>query len=489
MSQLKWNERFFTSALQEVPQELKDRACKSIRQLKEGTFQPEELCGWYDYPKKKGFSEVQEILNFVAQSSEIYDLVVVIGVGGSYLGTRAVYEALSHEYSLSLEDKIDDLRLCPIVFTGHHLSETSLLELFDLLDHYHPIVNVVSKSGMTTEPGVAFRVIFDYLRKRYGKEARNRLIITTDKVSGSLRKIAEQENIPSFAIPGNIGGRYSVLTPVGMLPLALAKVDITAIQQGAQHMFDLIGKEDMPVVASYAANRIFAYQEGKKIEVLAYHEPKLKFFAEWWRQLFGESEGKGHQGIFPTTSLYTTDLHSMGQYMQEGERILFETFLHVKDLRKSIEKAYDRRLLVPAQEALEDDLNYLEARRVRDLNEAALDATAVAHFEGGVPNQAIIIDVLDEYALGLLFAFFQTASAVSASLMGVNPFNQPGVEKYKQNLFASLGKPGFENEGKTALPEEFGFENEGKTALPEESGFENEGKTALPEESGKIFED
>jgi glucose-6-phosphate isomerase len=337
-----------------------------------------------------------------------------------------------------------------IVFAGHHLSETGLIETLDLLEDRLPIVNVISKSGTTTEPSVAFRIIRNYMESRFGRqEAARRIVVTTDKEKGALKQVAREEGYQSFVVPDDIGGRYSVLSPVGLVPLALGRWDTKALLEGADQLFGELKGENRgshPVL-QYAAARKAAFDEGKRVEILSYINPKAAYLVEWWKQLFGESEGKDGLGLFPAGMAYTTDLHSLGQYVQEGVRNILETYLFFEQEQVSQSASIERQLRVPKAADNLDQLGYLENRRLREINEAAMLATQVAHFDGGVPSMTLSVPQFDEFGIGALFAFFETACAVSGSLLGVNPFDQPGVEAYKKNLFGLMGKPGFEELG------------------------------------------
>lgn len=422
-------------------------AAKALDAVKHKRCRGAEMTGWFDWPRLRT-AELKKNVRNLAQNMDVYhDLVVVIGIGGSYLGTRAVAESLSHTHASLLAGTAKASRRSQIVYAGHHLSEVGLIELLDLLEERQPIVNIVSKSGTTTEPAVAFRVVRDYLERRYGKaEAARRIVATTDKSQGALRQLASDAGYKTFEVPDDVGGRYSVLTAVGLVPLALAGFDIDALLGGADAVFsELRGQvsEDHPVLR-YAATRYAAFGAGKRIELLAISEPKLSFVVEWWKQLFGESEGKDGKGMFPAGLTYTTDLHSMGQYVQDGVRNLLETFLVIGESHSRDHVGVERRLRVPHVEGNVDELRYLEQRFVEEVNKAAIVGTQLAHADGGVPSQEITLARLDEFHLGAFFAFCESACAVSAELLGVNAFNQPGVEAYKKNLFALLGKPGFE---------------------------------------------
>ena len=358
---------------------------------------------------------------------------MVIGIGGSYLGAKAAIEALSHAF----ENDINHTHP-RIVFAGHNLSEDYHCELLDYIKDKSTAVVVISKSGTTTEPAVAFRMIKEHIEAKYGDdEARERIVAITDAERGALKNLSNKQGYRTFVIPDNVGGRFSVLTPVGLLPIALAGFDIEKLLKGAAAMAKLSGNrsEDNPAIC-YAAARNDLYCSGKKVEILVNFNPKLQYLGEWWKQLFGESEGKEGKGIFPAAVNFTTDLHSMGQYIQDGERILFETVLSVDKSRRS---------LVIGEDPLNSDgLNFLSGKHLDECNKMAEIGTKLAHIDGGVPNLKIEIETIDEYNLGELFFFFEKACGISAYMLGVNPFNQPGVEAYKKNMFALLEKPGYE---------------------------------------------
>ncbi len=446
MSSIKLDIQMVDDELKSAAREILPKAGAALRDLQEKRCTGAEFTGWYDWPKIKGHALAKDIRKLVGSLDVFYDQVVVIGIGGSYLGCRAVTDALSHSYAGQVTAKQG--RRPGLTFAGHHLSESGLVELLDLLEEKQPIINVISKSGTTTEPAVAFRVIRSYMEKRFGKEeASKRIIATTDSKSGALRSMAKSEGFKSFDVPGDVGGRYSVLTAVGLVPLALAGFNIEDLLQGADDVFRSLEAPaaDHPVL-QYAAVRSAAYQNGKTVDILAYGEPRLFHTVEWWKQLFGESEGKEGKGLFPAGVAYTTDLHSLGQYVQEGVRNLIETFLMVDDpLGRT--GGVERRLRIPAMSENADELRYLENRFISEINDAALVATRIAHFDGGVPCMALHLPRIDEKSLGALFAFFETACAIGGALLQVNPFDQPGVEAYKKNLFGLLGKPGFENLG------------------------------------------
>lgn len=445
MTSIELSTRFFGERLEADIAERLPAAESALCGIREKTCPGAEWTGWFDYPSSRGRRDVEHITAFKKQLPIAYDTVVVIGIGGSYLGARAVYEGLRHEFEGLVSS---DKNKLPMIFLGHHLSESSLIETLDMLESCHPIVNVISKSGTTTEPGVAFRILRSYLEKRFGKEeARTRIVATTDAASGALRKLAEEEGYKTFVVPSDVGGRYSVLTPVGLVPLALAGYDVEELVAGADGLFGSLQQcgSEHPVLR-YAAARYAAYAMGKRIDLLSYGEPKFAYIAEWWKQLFGESEGKQGKGLFPASLCYTTDLHSLGQYVQDGERNLIETFVVIDNVPAQGGTA-ERRLRLPRASGNLDELAYLEGRYIADINDAALQATKVAHYDGGVPCMELRLATWGERQIGELFAFFETACGVSAALLGVNPYDQPGVEAYKKNLFGLLGKPGFEAEG------------------------------------------
>ena len=361
------------------------------------------------------------------------DLVVVIGIGGSYLGARCAIEALSHGF-------VRKKGAPQIVFAGNNLSEEYLAELMDLVREKNTACVVISKSGTTTEPAVAFRIVKEYLEKTYGRgEAASRIVAVTDAVKGALKTLATQEGYRTFVVPDNVGGRYSVLTPVGILPIVLAGFDIRAMLKGAAaEREELLSKSADNAAVKYAAMRNLLYSElGKKVEILVTFNPKLQYLGEWWKQLYGESEGKDLKGIFPASVVCTADLHSMGQFIQEGDRVMFETTVSVENSNREIVIGTDEQNL--------DQLNYLAGQRVEHCNAMAQLGTRLAHIDGGVPQIVVSIERINEENLGAIFYFFEFACGVSAYLLGINPFNQPGVEAYKKNMFALLRKPGYES--------------------------------------------
>jgi len=413
--------------------EYEQKAFSALKTLDEGTGAGVEYTGWNTLPADTPEALVDDCLSVVDKWIEKgVNLVVAIGIGGSYLGAKATIEALSHTFA----DKLDNGAGPSVIFAGNNLSEDYLAEVCDVLENRNAAAVVISKSGTTTEPAVAFRVIKQRLEQIYGvKEARERIVAITDVKKGALKTLADNEGYKTFVIPDNVGGRYSVLTPVGLLPIALAGFDIKELLRGAREMQAKLGACDKANPAiQYAAMRNAIYASGKCIELFVGFTPKLQYVAEWWKQLYGESEGKGGKGIFPASVICTTDLHSMGQYIQDGERKLFETVVGV---------ANNYREITITKEAEDlDGLNYLDGKRVEHCNKMAQKGTKQAHIDGGVPNIEITIDQLDEYNLGQLFYFFEKACGISAYILGINPFNQPGVEVYKKNMFKLLGKPG-----------------------------------------------
>ena len=392
-----------------------------------------DFTGWVTLPRdydKEEFARIKAAAQKIQQQSQV---LVVIGIGGSYLGARAVIELLaSPNYNLKKKDTPD------IYFAGNGLSTDALLELISLIGDRDFSVNVISKSGTTTEPAVAFRIFKGMLEEKYGKEgARERIYATTDKARGALKGLADSEGYEEFVVPDDVGGRYSVLTAVGLLPIAAAGIDIDALMGGAaKAMADLaVGGPENPAW-QYAAARHALYQGGKKIELLACYEPSFRFFAEWWKQLYGESEGKDGKGLFPASVDFTADLHSMGQYIQEGERLMFETV---------VKFAPRGEFKIPNDPANVDGLNFLSGKNLAFVNEQAMRGTILAHVDGGVPNVLVEMPAIGAESVGYLIYFFEYVCGLSGYLLEVNPFNQPGVEAYKKNMFALLGKPGYED--------------------------------------------
>ena len=420
--------------------QLQDYVTVADRQLREGTGAGSDYTGWVTWPEaydKEEFAQVQAAAEKIRQDS---DVLVVIGIGGSYLGARAAIEFLNDSF---YNMKAGRKGMPQVVFAGNSISSTYLHDLLDLIGDRDFSINVISKSGTTTEPAVGFRVLKEKLIAKYGKEeAIKRIYATTDAKRGALKAEANQEGYQTFVIPDAIGGRFTVLTPVGLLPIAVAGGDIQAMMQGAAAAMAEYSQADLASnqAYQYAAIRNILYRKGKVTELLVNYEPGMAFFNEWWKQLFGESEGKEHKGIFPASCDFTTDLHSMGQWIQEGERSIFETVI-------SIEQS-NRNLLFPNDEENLDGLNFLAGKHVDEVNKMAELGTRLAHVDGGVPNIRISVPVLNEYYIGQLIYFFEIACGISGNVLGVNPFNQPGVEAYKKNMFALLNKPGYEAESK-----------------------------------------
>lgn len=406
------------------------------RTIHEGTGAGNDFLGWVDLPVDYDKEEFDRILKAAEEIKLHSDVLVVIGIGGSYLGARSAIEMLTPAFK-----KNNDLP--EIVFAGHHLSSSYTQELIDYLEGKDFSVNVISKSGTTTEPAVAFRLFKQLLEEKYGKEeAVKRIFATTDKEKGALKQLATNEGYASFVVPDDVGGRFSVLTAVGLLPIAVAGIDIQAMMSGAAKAREELSSDDLSqnIAYQYASIRNVLYNKGYTTEMLINYEPSLQYFNEWWKQLFGESEGKDLKGIYPSSANFTTDLHSLGQYVQEGRRFLFETVLKVDTPKHNITIEEDADDL--------DGLNYLAGKTVDEVNTKAFEGTLLAHTDGGVPNLVITLPKLDAETYGYLVYFFELAVAMSGYQLGVNPFNQPGVEAYKQNMFALLGKPGFEDKKK-----------------------------------------
>ena len=418
------DQQYMPSATVQTAQGLHEQAVEALEALAAGTCRGGEWTGFFDFPQRVGLALDQQIKSKLTELTCVYDHVLVLGIGGSLQGSLAVHEALAHSYLLPTNRP-------RLSFCGSHLSEMLTLECIDALDGSEPIVVVISKSGTTLETAVAFRIIKTYLTKRFGAEgAQARLIIVTDAEHGTLRAFSRKHDCLAFPVPDNVGGRYSVLTAVGLVPLALAHYDTEALLQGAASFF-AVPRDAHNLAVQYATLRHACYQQDKLIEVLSCSDPKLRAFADWWKQLFGESEGKDGKGIFPSTMMLTTDLHSLGQYLQDGKRHLLETFLTITAPTHDA-RGIERRLRIPAH--ADDGLSFADNRFLHDLNLAAVQGTQAAHSKGGVPNINIIVPQLDEFHLGYLFAFMQTACALSGALLDVNPFDQPGVEVYKKNL-------------------------------------------------------
>lgn len=391
-----------------------------------------DFLGWLHLPAEINADELSSVKAVATRLQQQSDIVVVIGIGGSYLGARAVIEALqSHFRSLETDNKHP-----LILFAGNNMSEDYLFDLQQLLDKKDYSVIVISKSGTTTEPAIAFRLFKEHCEKKYGKaEAKRRIVAITDRQRGALKKLADQEGYDSFVIPDNVGGRYSVLTPVGLLPIAVAGFDIDALLNGARRMRENLLTQKCVgnnVAMQYAIIRNYLYLNGKTVELMVSYEPRLYYFIEWYKQLFGESEGKENKGIFPAGCIFSTDLHSLGQYVQEGERMLLETVISVEQSQHTLPIPFDAQNI--------DGLNYLQQKKIQDINLIAEQGTRMAHIDGGVPNLRIAIDKINENSLGELIYFFEFSCALGGYMLNINPFNQPGVEAYKKNMFRLLGK-------------------------------------------------
>ncbi len=400
-----------------------------------------DYVGWVDLPlnyDREEFARIKAAAEKIKSDSEV---LIVIGIGGSYLGARAAIEFLSHSFYNLLPRS--ERKTPEIYFVGNNISSTYIADLLELIKGKEISVNVISKSGTTTEPAIAFRIFKEYMENKYGKEgAAKRIYATTDKARGALKKLATEENYETFVIPDDVGGRYSVLTPVGLLPIAVSGADIDRMMEGAAHAHKLYSNPDIREndCYKYAAVRNSLYRKNKAIEIMVNYEPALHFFTEWWKQLYGESEGKDQKGIFPAGVDFSADLHSMGQYIQDGLRNIFETVINVEKPRKVI--------TVKADKDNVDGLNFLAGKDMDYVNKKAMEGTIIAHTDGGVPNLVLNVPELNEFCFGQLVYFFEKACGISGYLLAVNPFDQPGVEAYKKNMFALLGKPGYEEEKK-----------------------------------------
>ena len=418
--------------------EPKVRAC--METLEKGTGLGNDFLGWLHLPSSITKEHLDDLKATAQVLRENCEVVVVAGIGGSYLGARAVIEAMSNSFLWLQEKKAGQPT---IIFAGHNIGEDYLYELTSFLkDKKFGVINI-SKSGTTTETALAFRLLKKQCEDQRGKEmARKVIVAVTDAKKGAARVTADKEGYKSFIIPDNVGGRFSVLTPVGLLPIAVAGIDIDQLIEGARKMEEVCANQNMMEnpAALYAATRNELYQSGKKIEILVNFQPKLHYFMEWWKQLYGESEGKDHKGIYPSSVDFSTDLHSMGQWIQEGERTIYETVISVE--------TPNHELHVPSDEENLDGLNFLAGKRVDEVNKMAELGTQLAHVDGGVPNMRVSVPKLNEYYLGQLIYFFEKACGISGYLLEINPFNQPGVEAYKKNMFALLNKPGYEEETK-----------------------------------------
>ena len=420
--------------------ELKQKAMAANELLHSGKGAGNDFLGWVNLPSSIDQAQLAAINACAASLRAKAEVVICIGIGGSYLGAKAVLDAMSNPFELLRSERKNPV----VLFAGQNISEDYTAELLEAVKDHSIATIVISKSGTTTEPAIAFRIIKEEIEKRYGKEeAKSRIVAITDQARGALKTLATQEGYQTFVIPDNVGGRFSVLTPVGLLPLAVGGVDIEKLVAGATAMEQATAEgvafEDN-LAAQYAATRYTLYNSGKKIEILGSYEPKLQNINEWWKQLYGESEGKDGKGIFPASVTFTADLHSMGQYIQEGERTLFETIISVAKPAHEVK--------VEADEANLDGLNFLAGKRLHEINKMAELGVQLAHIDGGVPNIRIEIPAINEEAIGALLYFFEKACGISGYMIDVNPFNQPGVEAYKKNMFALLDKPGYEEESK-----------------------------------------
>ncbi len=403
-----------------------------------------DFLGWLDLPVDYDKEEFERIKLAAKKIKEKADVLIVIGIGGSYLGARAAIELLRSSFYNNLKKDTPD-----IYFVGNNISPTYLNEILSICEGRDLCVNVISKSGTTTEPALAFRIFKKLLEDKYGKEeAKERIFATTDKARGTLKELSDTEGYETFVIADDVGGRFSVLTAVGLLPIAVAGCDIDAIMAGAQSAREAYMNDDMNDCYKYAALRNILYRKGKSVEMLVSYDPAFAMMAEWFKQLFGESEGKDQKGIYPSSATFSTDLHSLGQFVQDGSRIMFETVVDIKNAKMDLFLEDDKDNL--------DGLNFLTNQNMSVVNRKAMEGTILAHTEGGVPNIVIEVDKLDEYNFGEMVYFFEKACAISGYMLGVNPFNQPGVESYKKNMFALLGKPGYESQ-KAELEEKLGY--------------------------------
>lgn len=413
---------------------LQPEVATALSHLHNCTGAGNDFIGWVDLPTRTPEELIDDIMATAKDMRERCDTVVCIGIGGSYLGAKAVIHALSPAFPQPGEKTTE------VVFAGHNISEDYLYELQQYLHNRRFGIIVISKSGTTTEPAIAFRLLREQLEKAVGhEEAARRIVAITDAKRGALRQLATQEGYKTYVIEDSVGGRFSVLTPVGLLPIAVAGHDIHNLVEGARKMQkNTININATNIAGTYAATRNALYRAGKKIEILVNYDPRLHYLAEWWKQLYGESEGKQHRGIFPASVDNTTDLHSMGQWIQDGERTIFETVISVEKVQRS--------LTIPREQADLDGLNYIADLHIDQVNKMAEAGTRLAHIDGGVPNIRITIPAVNEYYIGQLLYFFEKACGISGYILGVNPFNQPGVEDYKRNMFALLDKPGYEEQ-------------------------------------------
>lgn len=405
------------------------------KELEERTGAGNDFVGWTDLPsrfvKNEEFDRIKKASKKIKENS---DVLLVIGIGGSYLGAKAVIEALTPNFYNEFEE---DVRKTPkIYFAGNNISESYIVDLYNLIKDEDFSINVISKSGTTTESAISFRIFKELLEEKYGEEAKDRIFVTTDKEKGALKELSDKNGYETFVVPDDVGGRFSVLTAVGLLPISVAGIDIDELMKGAISAEEKYSEENLMENDAYiyATIRNILYNRGKVIEIMANYTPELKYFGEWWKQLFGESEGKNHKGIFPASVSFTTDLHSMGQMIQDGRRNIFETVILINEAEKDI--------VIKEDEENLDGLNYLAGKTLSEVNRKAFEGTLKAHVDGNVPNIVLEMEKLDPFNMGELLYFFERACGISGYLLGVNPFNQPGVEKYKSNMFKLLGKPG-----------------------------------------------
>lgn len=425
-----------TGITQKTLMEYKETVENIHKDLQRRSKKEDDFVGWLELPTNYDKVEFKRIIESAKRIKKDSDVLVVIGIGGSYLGARAVIESLTSSFNNMLPD---EKREYPqVLFAGNSLSPNYINELIEFIGDRDFSINVISKSGTTTEPAIAFRIFREILENKYGiAEARSRIYVTTDAKKGALKKLSDQEGYETFVIPDNIGGRYSVLTAVGLLPIATAGIDIEKLMQGAKNAQEKYNDSNIKYndCYKYAVSRNILYKLYKNIEILVNYEPKMHYFTEWWKQLFGESEGKDQKGIFPAGAEFTTDLHSMGQFIQEGTRNIFETVINVETPNSN--------LVIQLDDENIDELNFLEGKDIDYVNKKAMEGTIKAHVSGGCPNMVLNIEKLDEESIGHLIYFFEKACAVSGMILRVNPFNQPGVEEYKKNMFKLLNKPGY----------------------------------------------
>ncbi len=415
-------------------EQMAEKVKSAHKMLHEKTGPGNEYLGWVDLPVKYDKEEFDNVVSAAQEIKSSSDALVVIGIGGSYLGARAAVDALNHSFH-NMQKCMD--RKSPLIFfAGNNISPKYIKDMMVLLENKDVSINVISKSGTTTEPAIAFRYFKEFMEKKYGKKkAKKRIYVTTDREKGALKKLADDEGYDNFIIPDDVGGRYSMLTPVGLLPIACTNADVEDMMRGAGDAYGLYNNVDLidNDCYKYAAARNILYGKGKGIEIMVNYEPSLHFFTEWWKQLYGESEGKDSKGIFPAGADFTTDLHSMGQYIQDGVRNLFETVLNIQSVRED--------MVVESDEENLDGLNYLAGKTMHYVNSKAMEGTILAHNDGGVPNLIFNIPEMNSYYFGKLVYLFEKACGISGYILGVNPFDQPGVEAYKKNMFALLGKP------------------------------------------------